>query len=205
MENTLPKHLCATLDNFLNDSLLTSWNVQSNSKVATITIRFKVDIVQDQGQEPVLDYSTKYKRVAESQQKRDKDRAQQWKDECHRSSDSTPIPNAILPSKQDTEVSSCHVEYTSTANIDSPLIPSTCAPVSARTRSRLDSIAANSQPMLSPVGQVDGPSDMRPTHWSTNPQAVGKAMESAPEWAKDMVTKLNERLSKWEKDADDFG
>ena len=187
MENTLPKHLCATLDNFLKDSLLTSWNVQSNSKVATITIRFKVDAVQDQGQEPVLDYSTKYKHVAESQQKRDKDRAQQWKDEYHRRSDSNSTPHAILPSKQDTEVSSCHVEYTCTANIDSPQIPSTCAPVSARTRSRLDSSAAASQSILSPVGQVDGPSDTRPTQWSTNPQAVGKAMESAPEWAKDMV------------------
>ena len=199
MENTLPKHLGITLDNFLNDSVLTSWSVQSNSKVASITIRFRVDTDQDQGHE-LLDSNTKYKRMPESQQKRDMCRAKLWKDKSHTLKESVDTENDILLSKQGTEVPSCHVEDTA----NPPTVSSACAPVSARTRSRLESSATAPQPILSPVGQVDGPSDRRPQQLS-NPQAVGKDRESPLEWEKAMTTFLTERLSKLSADADDFG
>ena len=77
--------------------------------------------------------------------------------------------------------------------------------VSSRTRSRLDSSAPAFQP-ISPVGQVDGPSNPKPSH-CYNPQAVGKEVwpMSTPEWAKTMMTLLDTIFERLFNDEDDFG
>ena len=197
MEYLLPKHLYQTLDNFLKDSGLTSWSIQSNSKVAAITIRFRLDNDDNTSQKP-LDTATKYKRVTEAQQKRDMTRAQSWKGKiCSDSSADGKLCEKNNDNPAKTVPTSSHVDSLSTM---SSATVTTSDAVSSRTRSRLDSSASAFQP-ISPVGQVDGPSDPKPRQ-CFNPQVACYDATSTPAWAKALIAKTDS----WSlKDNDDFG
>ena len=86
------KHLYLTLDNFIKTSDLTSWNIHSNSKVACVTIRFRLDTDEDTSKEVGLDTNIKYKRVPDGQQKRDMARAKSWKEKANPEMNSSEQP-----------------------------------------------------------------------------------------------------------------
>ena len=152
MDNPLPKHLGLTLDALLKDSMLTSWTIQSNSSMTSVIIRFRPDTDGDIADGSV-DNTTKYKRVAKSQLKRDKTRANDWSEQCDNSGDiATNIPTDIVkPKAKSTVVSTRKVQHSANPPTDNGNIGS-------RTRSRLISYAP-----VSPVTQVDGPTDSKPT------------------------------------------
>ena len=77
MDRKLPKHLVLTLNGLLEDSRLTSWTVQGNCEMTSVTIRFKM---ADSMEEGSGDSITKFKRVPPSQLARDKARTSQWQD-----------------------------------------------------------------------------------------------------------------------------
>ena len=77
MDKRLPKHLVLTLDSLIDDSMLTSWTIQANSNITSVTIRFKM-VIDHNDVGSKQDTFAKYKRVPPSQIERDRVRSQQW-------------------------------------------------------------------------------------------------------------------------------
>lgn len=164
MDKTLPKHLVLTLESLLHDSMLTSWTVQGNSHVTSVTIRFKMAADHDSVQ-PRQDSCTKYKRVPPSQVERDRVRSQQWNTSTQ-TNDLKSIDkanNSIVPidgtiPKQTTSVPPSN----SNTQSHTKTKQQTGSSVTTRSRSRLNSAA---EPFIpSPVPQVDGTTDQPCAH-----------------------------------------
>ena len=180
------------LENFLQDCTLTSWSVQSGSKLASITIRFRLDDVQYEELDTAKakGVNVKYKRMSESQQARDKQRAKQWAigiqdRQSHGYYEEVPKPHSTLTPES-------HIETPETN-------PLPQQPVSLRTRSRAGSSHASVQvagaAAMSPVCQVDGPADNK--HRKSQPPKDYSTI-AAPGWAKAMIAGIDKCIDKAE-------
>ena len=196
----MPKHLLMSLENFLKDSVLTSWNIQSGNFFASVTIRFRLDggDRDTEVQDECNVNNIKYRRVSAAQQRRDRKRAKIWEDKkcenqgviAKKTIDKQKTCESILQSSIDTE----------------PLPTPTCSlpdkPISSRTRSRLNSSAPAFQPKASPVCQVDGTCDSQ----DETPVKVDYKNEPMPDWVRNMLALWkNRKPEALDESTDKFG
>ena len=161
MDKRLPKHLVLTLDSLIDDSILTSWTIQGNTNITSVTIRFKM-AVDYNDVESRQDTFAKYKRVPPSQIERDRVRSQQWNNSSQtnelKSLDLLVENNSIVPfdgtiPKQTTSVPPSKSNTLSNTKAKQQAGSS----VTTRSRSGLNSAA---EPFIpSPSPQVDGTTD----------------------------------------------
>ena len=151
MDKKFPKHLVLTLNGLLEDNRLTSWTVQANCDMTSVTIRFKMADCMEEGLGNSL---SKFRRVPPSQVQRDQARVSQWKDRPQQS-DELFSEDSGDRSPSDGTIPKSTISSLPPKSANQTQQSKQATSVTTRSKARLDS--ANPSP--SPIPQTDGTND----------------------------------------------